>query len=103
MKDNYVPFDEIDPRDSEGIRLFQSKQEKEAIRQRETINSLYSVFDSPLGEKLIAHWMETYVHTFIAQPHDTQVAMGIKQGQANFVMHIKQTMEQLSKGVEDGR
>lgn len=102
-KDNYVSFDEIDPRDSDKIKQFQRKQEKEAILKKESINVLYSIFNGPLGEKLIAHWMETYVHTFIAQPHDTQVAMGIKQGQANFVMHIKQTMEQLKKGVKDGR
>ena len=102
MKDNYVPFDEIDPRDTEGLKLFQSKAQKEAILNKETVNSLYSVLSTPSGEKLIDYWMETYVHTFIAMPHDTNVAIGIKQGQANFVMHIKQTIEQLKKGVENG-
>jgi hypothetical protein len=103
MDKGYVPFDEIDPRDSDSIRLFQSKAQKEAILKKQTVNALYSILNTPSGEKLINYWMETYVHTFIAKPNDTQVAIGIKQGQANFVMHIKQTIEQLKQGVEDGR
>lgn len=77
--------------------------QQEAILKREAENSLYSlVFNTEAGRKLLDKWTEDYVHTFIAMPNDTNIAVGIKQGQANFVMSIKKRIQQIEKGVENG-
>jgi len=81
----------------------QSPQQKQAIAEREAENSLYAlVFNSEGGRKLLDKWTEKYVHTFIAMPNDTLLGVGIKQGQANFIMDIKNRLKQIEKGVENG-
>lgn len=97
-----MEYNDIDPRDAEAVEAFKTEQHREQMLNLEHVNALYKVLLSPAGEKLVEHWVETYVHTFIAMPHDTNVQIGIKQGQANFVMMVKQTLEQLKKGVENG-
>jgi len=94
---------EFDIRDSETQEEMQKKQNKLAIQDRETENSLYAlVFNSEAGKKLITRWQEKYVHTWIAHPNDTQIGVGIRQGQANFVMEIITRLKQIEKGVKNG-
>ncbi len=94
----------MDIRDSEAQDLQAQAQHKLAIREREAENSLYAlVFNTEAGKKLLGKWLESYVHTWIAQPNATQVGIGIKQGQANFVMDIVNRLKQIEKGVENGR
>jgi len=95
-------FNNIDPRDSEALAHAQAEAYRENLIKRENEMALYKFLLCAEGEKLVNHWIEQYVHTFIALPHDTLTAIGIKQGQANFAMMIKQTMEQLKKGVKNG-
>ena len=94
---------DIDPRDSEAIENERSKAQKVYNQERETENSLYAVvFNTEAGKKLLDKWLEEYVHTWIAQPNATQIGVGIKQGQANFVMDIKNRLKQIEKGVNNG-
>ena len=75
---------------------------KEMLLQRETEDALYKVLMTEAGRKLVDHLVDRYVYTFIAQPNDTNVAIGIKQGQANLVMMIKKRIELIEKGVTNG-
>ena len=93
----------IDPRDTQALEDAAKELHRSSIIKRENEMAMYKLLLSAEGEKLVQHWIDTYVYTFIAMPHDTPTAIGIKQGQANFVMMVKQTIEQLKKGVEDGR
>lgn len=94
---------DLDPRDSQAI-LEQREEQTKAVKQRQAAeDSLYSVvFGTEAGKKLLAKWQESYVHTWIAEPHSTQVAIGIKQGQANFVMMIINRLKQIEKGDING-
>lgn len=95
--------DNIDPRDSEAIENIHTQAHKQALLERESENSLYAfVFNTEAGKKLLDKWLEEYVHTWIAQPNATQIGVGIKQGQANFVMDIKNRLKQIEKGVNNG-
>lgn len=94
---------ELDVRDTEGQEKALLKQRKLAMQKRETENSLYAlVFNNEAGKKLLDKWQEEYVHTWIAQPNATQIGVGIKQGQANFVMDIKNRLKEIEKGVKNG-
>jgi len=97
-----VEFNDIDPRDSEAIAEYQAQQKRDSILKVETQNALHTILLSPEGEKLVQFWIDTYVMGQIAMPNDTNVQIGIRQGQANFVLHIKRVLEQLKKGVENG-
>ena len=95
---------EYDIRDSEETARRQAAQNKLGIQKREEENSLYAlVFGTEAGKKLLSKWEEEFIYTWIAQPHDTQIAVGLKQGQANFVIDIRNRLKQIAKGVEDGR
>lgn len=77
----------------------QSEYEIEALRKQEEEDTLYSaVFKTRAGKKLLGLWVERYVQTWIAEPNATQIGVGIKQGQANFVMMIKKRLERISNG-----
>ena len=94
---------DYDIRDTEALQEDALKQHKLAKQQREAENSLYAlVFNSEAGRKLLDKWTNEYVHTWIAQPNATQIGIGIKQGQANFVMDIKNRLKQIEKGVDNG-
>jgi hypothetical protein len=94
---------DYDPRDSDAQNKVIEKQYKIGIQKREAENSLYAlVFNNEAGKRLLGKWVEEYVHTWIAQPNATQIGVGIKQGQANFVMDIKTRLKQIEKGVENG-
>lgn len=96
-------MDDIDPRDTEALAEHHAKAQKVANQNREAENSLYAVvFNNEAGQKLLNKWLEEYVHTWIAQPNATQIGVGIKQGQANFVMDIKNRLKQIEKGVQNG-
>lgn len=93
----------FDIRDSEKQDSLRAEQAKLASKEREKENSLYAlVFNSEAGRKLVKIWQEKYVHTWIAEPNATQIGVGIKQGQANFVMDIVKRLEQIEKGVKNG-
>jgi len=95
--------DLFDIRDSEAQDELKQKQAHQAAILKEEENSLYAlVFNNEAGRKLLDKWLSTYVHTWIAQPHDTQIGIGVKQGQANFVMDIINRLKQIEKGVENG-
>lgn len=97
-----MEYNNIDPRDSEAIRDAQNEAYRASLVKRETENAFYKLLMTDEGAKLIKHWEESFVMGQIAYPNDTMVQIGIRQGQANFVMHIKQVVEQLKKGVKDG-
>ena len=98
-----VKVNELDPRDTEGQEKEQQKQARQSRLLREADDSLYAlVFNNEAGQKLLKKWQEEYVHTWIARPEATQVGIGIKQGQANFVMYIINRLKQMEKGVENG-
>ena len=95
-------FNNIDPRDTEAMAEAQKEAHRANLVKRENEMALYKFLLCDAGEKLVEHWVEQYVHTFIAMPHDTEIGVGIKQGQANFAMMVRQNMEQLKKGVKNG-
>lgn len=92
-----------DIRDSDAQHKVLDKQAKQAEMHRAEENALYAlVFSNESGQKLLDMWIEKYVHTWIAEPHSTQIGVGVKQGQANFVMDIRNRLKQIEKGVENG-
>lgn len=94
---------DYDIRDSEAQDNVRLEQAHKAALVKEAENSLYAlVFNSEAGQKLLDKWVESYVHTWIAKPNATQIGVGIKQGQANFVMDIVNRLKQTEKGVENG-
>lgn len=93
----------FDIRDTEAQDKIAQGQAHKAKILRAEENSLYAlVFNSEAGRKLLDKWVNTYVHTWIAQPNDTQIGIGVKQGQANFVMDIMNRLKQIEKGVNNG-
>lgn len=95
---------DIDPRDTEALEKRNNDNARLLAQSQEAENSLYAiVFNCEAGQKLLKKWQEEYVHTWIAQPNATQVGIGIKQGQANFVMAIVNKLKMIEKGVENGR
>lgn len=95
-------YNDIDPRDTHAIQEAKDKAHRANLIKFENESALYKLLLSPEGEKLVQHWVDTYVMGMIALPGDTNVQIGIRQGQANFVMHIKHILDQLNKGVENG-
>lgn len=96
-------MNDLDPRDTEGQDKAREKQARQANLLKEAENSLYAlVFNSEAGQKLLEQWTEQYVYVWIAHPNDTQISIGLKQGQANFVMDIKNRLKQMEKGVDNG-
>ena len=94
---------EYDIRDGDAQDKQQQAQAHEASILKEEENSLYAiVFNTESGRKLLDKWQETYVHTWIAHPNDTQIGVGVKQGQANFVMGIINRLKQIEKGINNG-
>ena len=93
----------FDIRDSEAQDKLRQQQAHQAEILRAEENSLYAlVFNNEHGRKLLDKWLNTYVHTWIAHPNDTQIGIGVKQGQANFVMDIITRLKQIEKGVDNG-
>ena len=94
---------DLDPRDTEGQDKIRKEQARQANLLKEAENSLYAlVFNNEAGQRLLEQWQEKYVHTWIANPNDTLLGIGHKQGQANFVMDIKNRLKQMEKGVDNG-
>ena len=92
-----------DLRDKEALTEFRENQVKQLKQERESENSLYAaVFNTEAGRRLIGLWKETYVYTWIAKPADSNIAIGIRQGEANFVMDIVKRLEQMEKGDING-
>ena len=93
----------IDPRDTQALEDAQREQAKLRKQDKTAEDSLYSVvFSTEAGQKLLDLWQERHVHTWIAEPHSTQIAIGVKQGQANFVMDIINRLKQIEKGDING-
>ena len=90
-------MNDLDPRDTAGQDKARKKQARQAKLLKEAENSLYAlVFNNEAGKKLLDKWTEQYVYVWIAHPNDTQISIGLKQGQANFVMDIINRLKQKS-------
>lgn len=94
---------DYDIRDTEAHDKVIQQQAHKAALEREEKNSLYAlVFNNEAGKRLLDKWIEEHVHTDIIRPMDNRNQSVLRQGQANFVMDIKNRLKQIEKGVENG-
>lgn len=60
----------------------------EAMSTEERDKLIASVFADPAASKLLDWWEYKFVYRAIAEAHSTDIEIGIRQGESNFVRNI---------------
>lgn len=74
----------------------------ERERKSAEIDSLMSLFNTEIGQKLLVHLEKTYVYREIVRDNDTQFQAGKRQGKADVIRDFRQYTDRLMKGEKNG-
>ncbi len=66
---------------------------KEDDKRLDFAHTIATAFNSKEGKEVLTAMVEKYLVRKVADPHDTQIGIGIKQGEANVVHYILSQIE----------